>query len=123
MILAAQPPRLNDELLYEQLVREISELIQHGALRPGDKLPSVRQVSQQRKVSVATVLQAYRVLENRRLIEARPQSGYFVQAKSWTPPAEPEISRPARRATVVNISEVTMRVIQATRDPKLVPLG
>jgi DNA-binding transcriptional MocR family regulator len=123
MLLAKPHSRPSDELLYEQLVRETTELIGCGTLRAGDRIPSVRQVSQQRKVSVATVLQAYRVLENQRLIEARPQSGYFVQVKAWTPPAEPEISRPARRATQVNISEMTMRVIKATRDPRLVPLG
>jgi DNA-binding transcriptional MocR family regulator len=123
MLQVKPSPRIPDESLYEQLVRETAELIEQGTLRPGDRIPSVRHVSRQRSVSIATVLQAYRVLENRRLIEARPQSGYFVKAKAWTPPAEPEISRPARRATPVNISEMTMRVIQATRDPRLVPLG
>lgn len=117
-------PRLApDPFLYEQLVAEITSLIEQGTLRAGTRIPSVRQFSIQRNVSIATVLQAYRVLENRGLIEARPQSGYFVKVRAWTPPAEPETSRPARRATQVNISELALRVLKATRDPKLVPFG
>jgi DNA-binding transcriptional MocR family regulator len=117
-------PRLApDEFLYEQLVAEITSLIERGTLRAGTRIPSVRQFSLQRNVSIATVLQAYRVLENRGLIEARPQSGYFVKVRAWTPPAEPETSRPARRATQVNISELALRVLKATREPRLVPFG
>ncbi len=114
---------VSGELLYEQIVREMTALIERGTLRPGERIPSVRQLSARRKVSMATVLQAYRMLENRGLIEARPQSGYFVKVKAWTPPAEPEITRPPRRATQVNISELTMRLMRASRDPRLVPLG
>ena len=123
MIAQKMPKPRVDGPLYEQLVREIETLIERGTLRPGERIPSVRQCSQRRGISIATVLQAYRVLENRGQIEARPQSGYFVKVKAWAPPAEPEISRPARRATQVNISEMTMRVMQATRDPALIPLG
>ncbi|RYD64666.1 MAG: GntR family transcriptional regulator [Verrucomicrobiaceae bacterium] len=112
-----------EHLLYESVAEQISQLIDRGTLRPGERIPSVRKLSRQRRVSISTILQAYRVLENRGLIEARPQSGYFVRVKPWAAPAEPEISRPAKRATQVNVSELAMRVMKATRDPALVRLG
>jgi DNA-binding transcriptional MocR family regulator len=71
--------------LYERLVNEFSSQIQTGVLVPGDKLPSVRHVSRQKAVSVTTVRQAYQILEDRGLIVARPQSGYYVR---WRPPKE-----------------------------------
>ena len=59
----------------------MAEAIQAGALKAGDRLPSVRRLSTQHRVSIATAVQAYRHLENQRLIEARPKSGYFVLSK------------------------------------------
>src|SRR5262245_37505212 len=65
--------------LYEQVASRISELVSRGTLRPGEKVPSVRSCSRQQNVSISTVTQAYRLLEDRGVIEARPQSGYYVR--------------------------------------------
>src|SRR6516162_1802324 len=92
-----------DHSLYEQVAVRISELIEHGTLRPGERVPSVRRCSEQQNVSIATVTQAYRLLESRGIIEARPQSGYYVRRERWTPPPEPEMYRPARKAVDVNV--------------------
>src|SRR6266704_3225355 len=67
-----------EDHLYETLAASMADAIHAGALRAGDRLPSVRRVSTQHRVSIATAVQAYRHLENQRLIEARPKSGYFV---------------------------------------------
>lgn len=109
--------------LYERVAGHIQDLIEKGTLRPGERIPSVRRLSDQQGVSVSTVLQAYTVLEDRGLIEARPQSGYYVRVQSWKPPAEPEMSRPTTRATEVTVGELVMRVMKAVRDPGLVALG
>ena len=77
------------ECLYKQVALRISELIEHGTLRPGERVPSVRRYSRQQNVSIATVTQAYRLLEDRGLIQARPQSGYYVRVKRWAPPSSP----------------------------------
>jgi DNA-binding transcriptional MocR family regulator len=116
-------PAAEPELLYDHVAGQIVQLIEGGTLRSGERIPSVRTLSRQQGVSVSTVLQAYRLLENRGLIEARPQSGYFVRQKQWTPPAEPTISRPAKQATQVNVGELIMRVMQASQNPALVRLG
>ncbi len=112
-----------DGTLYQQVALRISELIEHGTLRSGERVPSVRKFSAQQDVSIATVMQAYRLLESRGLIEARPQSGYYVRARRWTLPPEPEMTRPAAKATSVSVGDLVMRVIQAVRDPELVSLG
>src|SRR5262245_57138183 len=69
-------------LLYEDVATHVASLIERGALRAGDRLPSVRRFARERDVSIATVLAAYRQLENRELIETRPKSGHFVRARS-----------------------------------------
>ena len=51
--------------LYVELADSLQSLVEQGTLRPGHRVPSVRIMSRQRDVSIATVLQAYTVLENR----------------------------------------------------------
>ena len=48
--------------LYHQVADHIHELVRAGTLRAGERVPSVRRLSQQRRVSVSTVLQAYQRL-------------------------------------------------------------
>ncbi len=67
----------------------MADLIASGSLRAGDRVPSVRRLSRQQKVSIPTVLQAYVTLENQRLIEARPKSGFFVKPRLSAALAEP----------------------------------
>src|SRR5882724_3713881 len=112
-----------EESLYKQVAFRISELVEHGTLRPGERVPSVRKCSEQQNVSIATVMQAYRLLENRGLLEARPQSGYYVRAQRWSPPAEPSMSKPAPRAVKVRVSDLVLQIVKAGRDPNLVRLG
>jgi len=63
---------------HEQLADTIGELIRKGSLAPGVRLPSVRSTSDQHRVSISTALQAYRLLKDRGLLVARPQSGFYV---------------------------------------------
>ena len=65
--------------LYHQLAEQIQQMIHAGTLRAGERVPSVRRLSTQERVSVSTVLQAYQRLEDAGVIEARPQSGYYVR--------------------------------------------
>src|SRR5881296_1692905 len=104
-----------EQNLYRQLALRISELIEHGTLRPGERVPSVRKCSEQQSVSIATVMQAYRLLEDRGVIEARPQSGYYVRTRRWSPPPEPDMSRPALRPVKIRASELILEVVKAGR--------
>jgi DNA-binding transcriptional regulator YhcF (GntR family) len=66
--------------LYLKVAHQIEGQIRKGALRIGDRVPSIRGLQRQQRVSVSTVLQAYFWLENQGWIEPRPQSGFYVRA-------------------------------------------
>src|SRR5512138_1074928 len=84
-------------LLYERVAADIADLVARGTYRPGDRVPSVRELSRQLRVSVNTVVEAYAQLENRGVIEARPQSGYYVSCPLPEPEGAPERVRPRQR--------------------------
>jgi DNA-binding transcriptional MocR family regulator len=112
----------DDELLYERLASDVASMIERGALRPGDRLPSVRRTSRDRRVSVATVLAAYMKLENAGLVEVRPKSGHFVRRAEGQlrVPRTPRLRvAPAR----VSVSDGVATLLDSMRDPHVVPLG
>jgi DNA-binding transcriptional MocR family regulator len=109
--------------LYERYAAEIAELIRTQVLRPGERLPSVRQARLARRISPATVFEAYYLLEARGLIHARPRSGYYVNPSVTPPTAEPGMAAPGGQSTEVAISDLVFEVLGATRQPQLIQLG
>lgn len=98
--------------LYTALANEIATSIATGTLRPGDRLPSLRELRDRRGGSLSTVSEAFRVLEDRGLIEARPQSGFFVrQQRAGTPPK----SRPSPVPAAVTVNKRLWDYLQLTR--------
>jgi len=95
--------------LYKSVAGDISVLIDAGTLLPGDRVPSVRRLSRQKRVSISTVLQAYRLLENRGVIEARPQSGYYVRRHTRTI-AEPALTNPPKAPRLVVLKDPRTRL-------------
>ena len=67
--------------VYENIIEEIKRLIDVGALRAGDKLPSVRSYALERKVNPNTVAKAYTALEENKVIEILPKKGAYVIGK------------------------------------------
>ncbi len=63
----------------EMVSNRILNLIRTGALKEGDRIPSIRQLSRELKVSINTVKEAYWRLESRNYIVAVPQSGFYVK--------------------------------------------
>lgn len=112
-----------EALLYQRVAGDLASLITRGALRPGDRLPSVRGLGLQRHVSVATVLAAYRELETRGLVEARPQSGHYVRAPSATVLPEPRAPRVTAKPSKVSVGALVAEVYGAGGDPRRVPFG
>lgn len=111
--------------LYEQLAAEISQHIDASVLNPGDQLPSVRRMSQQKKCSVTTVLQAYALLEDRGRIEARPQSGYYVRQQSLPEYAcvEPDASAELLDPATVRNDDIVWKILQDASNPNLLQFG
>lgn len=108
---------------YEQLAGDLAHLIETGTFRPGDRIPSVRQLSRQYKLSVSTVLQAYYGLEARGLIEARPQSGFYVRTTLPSTLPEPDISSPEPDPTHVSMRDLVMMVLHDAMKADLIPFG
>jgi len=86
-------------------------------------VPSVRKLSAQLSVSVSTVLQAYRILEDRGRIEARPQSGYYVRPPLAPAAAVPRVSRPSSVPTKVTVGSLIMEMLKLSTQPGVAPLG
>ncbi len=110
-------------MLYEQLATDLSAAIHQGALRAGDRLPSVRRLAGDRGVSIATVLAAYLQLENAGLIEVRPKSGHFVRTRQSGDLAEPRAPRRLTTPIRPSVSTGVVRLLDAMRDPSIVALG
>ncbi|WP_417707280.1 GntR family transcriptional regulator MpaR [Pseudomonas sp.] len=108
---------------YEKFADEIAELIRTGVLGPGEKVPSVRHASRTYGVSPSTVFQAYYLLEDRGLIQARARSGYFVREHAKRPLHEPELTAHAAQTTEVDVSELVFSVLASLKDPHTVPFG
>jgi len=111
--------------LYQQVAARIARLIEHGTFRPGERVPSVRALSKQMGVSLATVLAAYGFLEDQGVIEARPQSGYYVRARFSTTAAPPvrELPSPAVIPAPLDIARIGAMLMGDPRNQDLVPLG
>lgn len=69
------------KFLYEEISDNIRQAIESGTLKTGDKLKSVRMLSNELGVSNNTVFKAYFDLEGEGLIESRPKSGYYVKVQ------------------------------------------
>ena len=83
------------EPLYQQLAAQVREGVARGKLRPGEKLPSVRELSRRLVVNPNTIARVYTELEREGVLHTRQGSGVFV--------AEPSIdlTKPARRKKLV----------------------
>jgi DNA-binding transcriptional MocR family regulator len=109
--------------LYLRVASALEELIQTGALRPGERVPSIRRASRQHSVSANTVVEAYLALENRGLIEGRPKSGFFVRPRKI---AQQKKAAPAfrqLRSAPVSVASLQSRIFDAARSPDVVPFG
>src|SRR6185436_6238671 len=69
----------SNDHLYIQIAEGLEKMITDDVLKIGDKLPSVRLLSDEYGISMGTAFQAYYHLEGKGLIESRPKSGYYVR--------------------------------------------
>jgi GntR family transcriptional regulator len=78
--------------IYAQMMEQIRKAIKAGQLRPGEQLPTVRQLAVDLRINPNTVARVYRELEHAGLIATRQGSGTFVTSES------PRVSDDARRS-------------------------
>ena len=108
--------------LYEDVADRMQTLIEEGTLRAGDRIPSVRRLHRQWSVSMTTVLEAYRLLEDRGWVEARPRSGYYVRPNPRLAVAEPRVTEPPRQPQRVR-TNLLMRMHSEINAEGFVRLG
>src|SRR6201986_1368865 len=95
-----------EEPLYLQVAIGLEKLIGDETLKIGDKLPSVRMLSEEYGISMGTAFQAYYHLEGKGLIESRPKSGYYVRFSHRRFPEMPKQIRPEPISHDVSVKEM-----------------
>ncbi|HMI08037.1 MAG TPA: PLP-dependent aminotransferase family protein [Flavobacterium sp.] len=98
------------DFIYSAIAGNIEKKIVSGVLKMGDKLPSVRVISRENGASISTILQAYYVLESKGLIEARPQSGYYVTHCSRLLPNMVATSKPNNNTRENDIDSIIAKI-------------
>ena len=75
--------------IYEEIVDQLKMMIIQGNLKPGDKLPSERELSEQLGVSRSSVREALSALEAMSILDIRSGEGTFVRETSQSATIEP----------------------------------
>lgn len=105
---------------YIEVAERIERLIEKKALKVGDKLLSVRALSKEQGISLSTAFQSYYHLESKGLIEARPQSGYYVKYAHDHVLDLPKVSSPIDDAVPVSVDEMISSVYHDLNNDKLI---
>jgi DNA-binding transcriptional MocR family regulator len=113
----------SDAPLYVQIAATVTRQVANGALRAGDRVPSLRRLSRQHGVSMSTALQAYLWLEGRGYLEARPQSGFYVRTPFSQLIPEPQFVPQHPRPTALGTDAILSDIIASAEDPANVPFG
>src|SRR5215203_3658216 len=101
---------MTDEHLYLQVADGIEKMIADDVLKIGDKLPSVRVLSEEYGISMGTAFQAYYHLEGKGLVESRPKSGYYVRFNHKRFLDLPKMIQPEPVTSEVSVSDMIATV-------------
>lgn len=88
---------------FEQIIEQIKAAVISGVLKPGDALPSIRQLANDLELNAKTVAKAYKLLERDSIIEAKGYRGTYVHPK-------------AKSNCKFNLQEWTLRKLSETID-------
>src|SRR6202046_1845735 len=118
---AAKKKPISDPL-YIRVAEGLEKMISGETLKIGDKLPSVRMLSEEYGISMGTAFQAYYHLEAKGLVEARPKSGYYVRFNMRRMPGLPRMAdpEPQPEASEVSVQEMIANVYRDISSDALV---
>jgi GntR family transcriptional regulator len=68
-----------DDPIFMQIVHQIEALVAEGTLKPGDQLPTVRELAIDLRINFSTVARAYRILDEQRLISTQRGRGTYIE--------------------------------------------
>src|SRR5437016_3084263 len=109
--------------LYLQIAESMTQQVARGALRPGDRVPSLRRLSRQQRVSMSTALQAYLWLESRGYLESRPQSGFYVRTPFAKLIPEPQCEKWKCAPAAAGSDAVLAELVASFGDPTIIQFG
>lgn len=113
-----------DHFKYDQVSSYIMELIGKGTLKPGDRAPSLRKLSKSLKVSISTINQAYLTLEDKGVLNARPQSGFYINAELNQSIATPKpIITACCQPRKVRFGQLFEEIFTISNNPRIAPFA
>lgn len=92
--------------IYEQICRQIKGAVASGKLKPGEPLPSIRNLARDLRISVITTKRAYEELEREGFLATVPGKGCFVAAQN---------RETRREAVLCQIEEHLSQAVDAAR--------
>jgi DNA-binding transcriptional MocR family regulator len=120
---STQNTAYDKDFLYVQIADRLGNQIRQMVLKTGEKLPSVRALSQEQGISLSTAYKAYVQLEIKGLIEARPKSGYYVR---YTPARSfdgPKREKQANESKKLSLDEMIAMVYRNFSTDSIVKLS
>ena len=106
--------------IYEQIIDNIKEQVIKGVLKPGDQLPSVRQLASMLTVNANTVMKAYGELERQEVIETVRGKGAFI---SMAPSKNISEKQLTELRTVLKTSCIKMHYMGMSKEEVLDEMG
>ena len=113
---------------YESVALTLTEEIEGGIYKPGERLPGVRKLAVLFSVSVSTVVEALKIVEDHGLLDVAERSGHFVAYPTHRPippalKAGVDTHKVVLKPCPVTQSEWVMNLVRATLAPDVVQLG
>lgn len=93
--------------LYQQLIDQVKRAVADGRLRPGDRLPAIRDLAAELRLNRNTVARVYSLLETQGLLFTRTGQGCFVSDRG-SRLAEEERLRQVREAFARDIAQARL---------------
>ena len=93
----------SDVPIYIQIVEQIRHLVASGQLKPGDQLPTVRQLAAELRINFNTVARAYRILDEADLISTQQGRGTYI----WDQPS----TEASQRLRLESLQALTRRYL------------
>ncbi len=106
----------------EKLAQNIRQMIENGAWKAHDKLPSLREQTELSGYGLMTVLNAYQVLESQGLVYAKDKSGYYIAERPQTYNSK----KPAVQIGLnskIKINSVVFNYLKSLQTPNIAPFG
>jgi DNA-binding transcriptional regulator YhcF (GntR family) len=84
--------------VYEQICEQVVRMVVAGALEPGTRMPTIRQLAHDLQLAKGTVAKAYAQLEEASVLESFGHRGTFIAASAISPPRDRELAKASLHA-------------------------